>query len=97
MLTDGAREYLLVIDEGLNPGHEIIDVLRGADLDWFLNFHAISPEVLVLWACTHDGAFLRSTEFGDGSVKQVCCVEKIDDIDGQPFAQIFARRKLHGG
>lgn len=44
--TDSAREHLLVVDVGLTPCHEVLDVLWRGHLGWSLEVLGVLPEVL---------------------------------------------------
>ena len=45
--TDLAGEEGVVVDLALDPGHQIVDVLAGADLQGLLDALAVGPQILV--------------------------------------------------
>ena len=77
--ADAGGEGGFVVDVGLHPRHQVLDVLGRGHLGGFFERGAVLPEVLELVGCFHFGAASRGAEFGDGAVEEVDLIVEVDD------------------
>lgn len=89
-------EQRLIIQLVLHPGHEVVNVLGRGALDGLLHRVAVSPVVLVLWPCRHDGAAVLRAELCDGPVQHVDLVEEVHGVHGHPLVQVLSIRQHDG-
>lgn len=61
-----------VVDLGLEPGHEVVDVVGSGHFGGLGVGVVVLPEVFVFVRGFHGGAGGGGTEFGDGAVLDVC-------------------------
>ena len=93
--SNSTWKNLFVVKLVFYPGHQEINVLTSTDLERCLNIMTISPQVLILWSCTHGWTTLLSTEFHEYTIKYVYFIVKLNSIDCQPFIQIFTSWQLY--
>lgn len=88
-VTHLTREDGFVVELGLHPGHQKIDVLRSGDFQRGLHVLTIGPEVLEFGAGRHEGACLFCAELCEGAVEDGDLVVKLDGVHGQPFVEVL--------
>jgi len=83
--TDLIGEDGLVFEKCLSPIQQSVHVIGSRELGWSFILLSVFPEIFEPWSSGHNRAFLRDAELGDGSVKHVDVIEKVDgcseDID----------------
>ena len=78
--TDAAGECGFVVDVGLHPSHQVLDVGWGRHLGGFgIARCGILPEVFEFVGGFHFGAGLGGAEFSDRTVEEVDLVVEVDD------------------
>ena len=77
--ADAGGEGGLVVDVGLHPRHQVLDVLGGGHLGGFFVRGGVLPEVLEFVGCFHFRAGAGGAELGDGAVEEVDLVVEVDD------------------
>lgn len=92
--ADAAGQDGLVVDVGLDPGHELLDVGGGGHLGGALVLVAVLPQVLELVRRLHLRARLRRAELGDGPVQQVDLVVEVHHVHRQPLVLVLALGQL---
>jgi len=93
--ADFARKKCFIIELILNPGHQIVDVFWRRALDGLFHRLPIGPMVFVFRARRHNGTALLGAKLGDGAVEHVDLVKEVYCVDGDPFVDVFAFRKLN--
>lgn len=93
--AESTREYFLVVQLILDPGHQELDVLTRADLQRCLDIVAIGPEVFVLGSGAHGRTALSCAELHENAVENVDFVVEFDRVDGEPLVQVFTGRQLN--
>ena len=95
--VDTRRKHGLIIENALNPGHEIVNILWSRHLDWFLDVLTICPQVLILRASAHDftGLVLWRAVIADATIQDVDLIEEIDSVNGKPLMKILSLGNAH--
>jgi hypothetical protein len=89
-----AGEEGLVVELGLGPRHQEVDVLGGRDLEGRADGR-VRPVVLVLGPARHDAAGLLRAGLGQRPVQDRDLVVELDYVHRQPLVQVLPRRQLH--
>lgn len=85
-------EQLFVGELLIDPVHEQVDVFWSGHLDGCFVAVVICPQILVLRRGAHDGTRLRRALIAHGSIDEVDLVEKVDDVDANPFVGVISIR-----
>ena len=93
--TKLAREDLLIVQLVLNPSHQKLNILRGANFQGRLHVVPVGPQVLVLGSRRHGGTRLGRAELRQDSVEHVYLVVEFDGVNRKPLVQVFPRRQFH--
>ena len=56
---------------------------------------AISPQVFVLWPCTHGGTTLTGAKLHEYAVEHINFIVEFYSVDGEPLIEVFARWELN--
>ena len=74
-------EEVLIVDIGLAPCHEMLDILGGGHLCGALErgVRRVLPKVFVFVRGFHFGTGGGTAEFGNGTIKEIDLVIKVDD------------------
>lgn len=99
--ADLGREDVVVVEEVLDPVHQVLHVLARGQQHGLLQRNGavghqrgVLPQVLVLVGGDHARARLRRAELGDGAVQHVDLVVEVHHVHRQPLVDVLALGKL---
>lgn len=92
--ADARGQDRLVVDAGLDPRHQLLDVGGRRHLGRALEPVAVLPQVLELVRRLHLRARLRRAELRDGAVQEIHLVVEVHHVHRQPLVLVLALRQL---
>lgn len=89
------RKDVFVVDLALDPVHQTRDVARRRQRRRLLVLLAVHPQVLELRPARHPRTRLVRAIITNGAVNQIDAVEEVDDVHGDPIAQVLTCGAKH--